>query len=294
MAIGAMDAKRIEKLIDERASHVIDALEREVTANEGEIRELMLRNMGYPRDSYDINDELRRLSRHYEGIKFEHVDRDEITAILDQEGKEIGRQIDVEVESIRMQAQQDIARVKSDMELAIARTRATREERTRDIEDRKKARLTELFETHQPGLLGQIAQFKEELETVRKIEKEIEPDVKNQADMRERAKGRLIHLVKDARSRAKIELLKCESTADAARVLMMIPDVNEAIALAENPALGLDALVNRLGATPQMQLAPPKDKGAEPAPAYEATEQTADALLRVAPSIRIVDVDSES
>lgn len=59
MPLGIMEVKNINRLIVLKETHVIEALEREVSANRGRIRERMLAERGFNRDSYELRDLVR-------------------------------------------------------------------------------------------------------------------------------------------------------------------------------------------------------------------------------------------
>jgi hypothetical protein len=293
MALGATAFRQVQEMIKEKARQAMDTIGEEVSGREGMIRQALLKSMGYEQDSYELNSALQRLERDMSIIQRDFVEDDEVTDVIEAELQTVKDDIEAEIETARVQLNIAIDRLRNQFAIDEGRIKATREERTRDINRRKAERRIEIFEANRPGLLGEAITLKQKLDAVRKVEREIAGEVTERSEHINHARSRLQALVRGASSRAQERLLSCETMADAAVLLKEIPDINTILAMADDQQDGIKNLAKQLGASANLQIAPPPTH----APVTDDEAVTIDGFVNQtptsvdSPAITVVEVE---
>lgn len=284
--LGVNGMRQITQLIDEKGDNVLKALNSEISVHMDVIRDRMLADKGYPMNSDQLKMELRRLQHLQDDVEYGD---DEVLESLQNQKRNIDDEIAAKVESMRARVEAEVERIRAALNEEVRAVKSSKMERVTEMNRAIAARQNKLIDAVHPGLSEQIATISAEVESVGKLERSMTRDVEAAVDNISRNRSRLMHLVRDSVSAAKIGLLGCETTEQAKVFLDRIPTVAELIHVVESPeAGGLAALVDRLQPSHTIMISAPQPAPEDELPIVdpEKTEVTG--------TVRMADIQFET
>jgi len=249
-------------LLRTKESNALKALEAEVTSDESAIVMNMLSELGYASSSDELESELSSLRYQRRNIRV--LEDDPMLNALKENADSIEEQVDGEIEVVRLEYDRQIEALKRERNVKVAELETSKEMRRADLDEQVSIREAELLTSEHPGLIERIQELTDLIPEVKLAERSVLAKAREKSRAIISARGRLVHLVRDASANAQAQLLQCTSTVDAVQILNAIPSVAEMIHIAENPDEGLPALVNRLRPTHSFLISAPKSDFSEP------------------------------
>jgi hypothetical protein len=237
------DRNAFKTLIAERANTILKALDDELDGKPETLINTLRLNKGLMYSTDQLNDLIKSTNEQIKAEIESHISHEK-------------KKIDVEIA--------DLIEIYDEKETDMKERHRKEwsalidEKRTKVDELKQKQKtLTEEITKNKCGhLLEQKTDYQRKLVYTRQEEMKLDAEVKHRITMVTQCRGRLRHIINDAKNRSMETLWTTESREEAQSLIGSIPTVSEALSLLQQKD-GIDQLIKRIN--PNMQLPRPKD-----------------------------------